>query len=124
MTAVIMNQTKIYEFSTIEKSALIVTLIIVLINALLGYRELALGSAAGGLLFTANIIAIRLIVSLLIGREHNKGFSIFAIILKMTILIALVVSIILFTKINIYGFFIGITGVVIVLIGGGLRGNK
>jgi len=124
MTAVIMNQTKFYEFSTIEKSALIVTLIIVSINALLGYRELALGSAAGGLLFTANIIAIRLIVSLLIGQEHNKGFSIFAIILKMTILIALVVSIILFTKINIYGFFIGITGVVIVLIGGGLRGNK
>jgi len=40
----------------------------------------------------------------------------------MTILIALVVSIILFTKINIYGFFIGVSGVVIVLTG--ILGSK
>jgi len=42
----------------------------------------------------------------------------------MTILIALIVSIILFAKINIYGFFIGVSGVVIILIGRGLKGNK
>jgi hypothetical protein len=42
----------------------------------------------------------------------------------MLVLVALVVIFFLFTKLNIYGFFIGVSGVVIVIIGESLRGNK
>ncbi len=119
-----MSESSIFEFSRIEKSALIVTLIIVGTNALLGYRDMAMGAAAGGFLFTANIIAIRFIVNLLVGQRQTKAFGIFAIVLKMIMLVALAVGLFIFTKINIYGFFIGISGVVIVLIGESLRGNK
>ena len=124
MTTTTMSQNNYIEFSRIEKSALIVTLIIISINALLGYRDMALGVATGGFLFTANIIALRFIVDLLIGQKQTKAFSIFAIVLKMILLVALAVGLFIFTKINIYGFFIGVTGVVIVLIGESLRGNK
>ncbi|NIT14433.1 MAG: hypothetical protein GTN99_09395 [Candidatus Dadabacteria bacterium] len=124
MTTTVMSESSIFEFSRIEKSALIVTLIIVGTNALLGYRDMAMGAAAGGFLFTANIIAIRFIVNLLVGQRQTKAFGIFAIVLKMIMLVALAVGLFIFTKINIYGFFIGISGVVIVLIGESLRGNK
>jgi len=124
MTTTTMSQNNYFEFSRIEKSALIVTLIIISINALLGYRDMALGVATGGFLFTANIIALRFIVDLLIGQKQTKAFSIFAIVLKMILLVALALGLFVFTKINIYGFFIGVTGVVIVLIGESLRGNK
>jgi uncharacterized membrane protein YkgB len=124
MTTTTMSQNNYFEFSRIEKSALIVTLIIISINALLGYRDMALGVATGGLLFTANVVAIRLIVNLLLGQKQTKAFSVFAIILKMILLVALAVGLFVFTKINIYGFFIGVSGVVIVLIGESLRGNK
>ncbi len=124
MTTTTMSQNNYFEFSRVEKSSLIVTLIIISINALLGYRDIALGVATGGLLFTANVVAIRFIVNLLIGQKQTKAFSIFAIVLKMILLVALAVGLFVFTKINIYGFFIGVTGVVIVLIGESLRGNK
>ena len=67
MTTTTMSENNYFEFSRIEKSALIVTLIIISINALLGYRDMALGAATGGLLFTANVVAIRFIVNLLLG---------------------------------------------------------
>jgi hypothetical protein len=124
MTTTVMSESGLFEFSRIEKAALIVTLVIVSANALLGYQDMAMGAAAGGFLFTANIIAIRFIVNLLIGQKQTKAFSVFAIVLKMLMLIALAVGLFIFTKINIYGFFIGVTGVVIVLIGESLRGNK
>ena len=124
MTTTTMSQNNYFEFSRVEKSSLIVTLIIISINALLGYRDIALGVATGGLLFTANVVAIRFIVNLLIGQKQTKAFSIFAIVLKMILLVALAVGLFIFTKINIYGFFIGVTGVVIVLIGESLRGDK
>jgi hypothetical protein len=124
MTTAVMNRINLLEFSRIEKSALIVTLIIMAINLLLGYRDLALGVAAGGFLFTANIIVIRFIVNLLLNQNQTKGFSIFAIIVKLISLVAIVVALFIFTNINIYGFFMGLSGVVIVLIGESLRGYK
>jgi hypothetical protein len=42
----------------------------------------------------------------------------------MATFIGIVVSLFIFARINIYGFLIGVMGVVIVIIGEGLRGNK
>ncbi len=65
-----------------------------------------------------------MIVNAIVGRSYSKGFSIFAILIKMAILIGVVVSLFMFVRLNIYGFLIGVAGVVIVIIGEGLRGNK
>ena len=108
----------------VEKSGLIVTSILVIVNAVIGSGELAFGTAAGGLLFTANFLAIRLVVEIIVKNSYPKGFSIFAFLLKMIILIGIVFVLFLFTNINLYGFFIGVTGVVIVIIGEGLKGSK
>jgi hypothetical protein len=123
MTTEIMKITNPIILSRVEKHGLIVTGVLVCINALLGSRELALGTGVGGLLVIVNFLAIRLMVGALIGGTHSKGFSVFVLIIKMAILISLVVALFIFTRINIYGFLIGMVGVVIVIIGEGLRGK-
>jgi hypothetical protein len=80
-----------------------------------------LGVAAGGVLFTANFVAIRFVVNALVSNSSSVRFGIFAFIIKMAVLIGVVATIFIFTEINIYGFFIGVTGVVIVIIGENLR---
>ncbi len=118
------NIAKNLTIGRVEKSGLIVTSILVIVNAVIGSDELAFGTAAGGLLFTANFLAIRLVVEIIVKNSYPKGFSIFAFLLKMIILIGIVFVLFLFTNINLYGFFIGVTGVVIVIIGEGLKGSK
>jgi len=46
-----------------------------------------------------------------------------AFFIKLLIFVLIVASLIIFAKINIYGFFIGVTGILIVIIGHGLRGK-
>lgn len=108
----------------VERSGLAVTAILMVVCYFIGSRELAVGAAAGGILFTANFTAIRFLVHALVGKSHTKGFGIFAFVIKMAVFIAIVVALFLFAKVNLYGFFIGVTGVVIVIIGESLRGSK
>lgn len=115
---------KIPALGRVEKSGLIVTAILVAVNALIGSPELAVGAGAGGVLFVANFVAIKFVVNTLVGNAYPKAFGIFAFLLKMSAFIGIVISIFIFAKVNIYGFFIGITGVVIVIIGEGLKGYK
>jgi hypothetical protein len=75
-------------------------------------------------LVLANFLAIQLVVNVLIGGAHSKGFSIFVLLIKMAVFIGIAISLFIFAKINIYGFLIGITGIIIVIIGEGLRGNR
>jgi len=124
MTSTAMNKTKNITLGRVEKSGIVVTGILVLANLIVGSQALAIGVAVGGLLVIANFLAIRLLVGALIGRAYTKGYSIFILFVKMLVLVALVVVFFLFTKLNIYGFFIGVSGVVIVIIGESLRGNK
>lgn len=124
MTTEIMKITSPITLGRVEKHGLIVTGILVAINALVGSRELALGAGVGGALAILNFLAIRLVVGALIGGAHSKGFSVFVLMIKMAVLICLVISLFLLTKINIYGFLIGMVGVVIVIIGEALRGKK
>lgn len=124
MTSTVMNMTKHLTLGRVEKSGIVVTAILVLANLILGSQALAVGVAVGGLLVIVNFLAIRLLVGALIGKAYTKGYSIFILLTKMLVLVALVVIFFLFTKLNIYGFFIGVSGVVIVIIGESLRGNK
>lgn len=124
MTSTAMNITKNLTLGRVEKSGIVVTGILVLVNLILGSQALAIGVAVGGLLVIANFLAIRLLVGVLIGKAYTKGYSIFILLVKMLVLVALVVAFFMFTKLNIYGFFIGVSGVVIVIIGESLRRNK
>jgi hypothetical protein len=110
--------------SRIEKQGLIVTVILVAVNTLLGSLELALGAGIGGALVLLNFLAINLVVNVLIGNSHSTGFSIFVLVIKMATLIGIVVALFIFARVNIYGFLIGVMGVIIVIIGEGLRGNR
>ena len=124
MTSTAMDITKNLSLGRVEKSGIVVTGILVLVNLILGSGALAIGVAVGGLLVIANFLAIRLLVGALIGKAYTKGYSIFILLVKMLVLVALVVAFFLFTKLNIYGFFIGVSGVVVVIIGESLRGSK
>jgi hypothetical protein len=124
MTIGVMNLTRTLALGRIERGGLIVTGILVAVNVLLGSRDLAVGAGVGGVLVITSFLATKLVVSALIGNAYSKGFSIFILLIKMAILITIVVSLFMFTKINIYGFLIGVTGVVIVIIGENLRGKK
>jgi len=121
MTQKAISLINIASVGKVEIYSLIVTAILVVINYLLGSRQLALGVAAGGGLFTANFVAIRFVVNALVSNSSSVRFGIFAFIIKMAVLIGVVATIFIFTEINIYGFFIGVSGVVIVIIGENLR---
>ena len=121
MTEKAISLINIASIGKVEIYSLIVTAILVVINYLVGSPQMALGVAAGGVLFTANFVAIRFVVSALVSNSSSVGFGIFAFIIKMAVLIGVVATIFIFTEINIYGFFIGVTGVVIVIIGENLR---
>lgn len=121
MTEKAISPIKIESLGKVEIYSLVVTAILVAVNYILGSPQMALGVAAGGVLFTANFVAIRFVVNALVSNSSSIGFGIFAFIIKMSILIGVVATIFIFTEINIYGFFIGITGVVIVIIGENLR---
>ncbi len=108
----------------VERSGLAVTAILMAVCYFAGSKDLAVGAAAGGMLFTANFMAIRFLVNALVANSYPKGFGIFAFILKMAVFIAIVASLFLFAKVNLFGFFIGVTGVVIVIIGESLKGSK
>jgi hypothetical protein len=124
MTTRVIKPTRRLTLGSVEKQGLIVTAILMSINALIGSRDLSLGVGIGGGLVLLNFLSIKLIVSALIGGGYSKGFSVFAILIKMAILIGVVVSLFMFVKLNIYGFLMGVMGVVIVIIGEGLRGNR
>jgi hypothetical protein len=119
-----MSLTRTTGLSRVEISGLIVTGILLAVNSLLGFWDLAMGATVGGILVVASFSATKLIVGVLIGGAHSRGFGIFILLIKMLILMGIVVSLFLFTKINIYGFLIGVTAVVIVIIGENLRGKK
>ncbi|MGQ0793209.1 MAG: ATP synthase subunit I [Deltaproteobacteria bacterium] len=124
MTTQTTTPAKISVLGRVEKAGLIVTVIIAVANLLIGSRELAYGAAVGGLMVVANFLAIKFIVASIIGNAYSKGFSIFVLLIKLLVLVGAVVFLFLFTKVNIYGFFIGVTGVVLVIIGESLKGSS
>lgn len=109
----------------VEKAGLVVTALFSALCYFFGSPTLALGAAAGGLLVLANFYGIRVVVGIFLGGERSKKFVTFVIMLKMTTLVALVLGLFMFAKINIHGFIIGVFGVVLIIIVDSLlRGNE
>lgn len=111
-------------FTGTEKAALVVVSILAVANYLMGEKEIAAGIIVGGLLFTADFIAIKLIVNSLTTKDSSLAYNIFLFVIKLLILLLVVGVLLLFAKLNIYGFFIALTAVILVIAGSGLKGNK
>lgn len=108
----------------VEKISLVVVAVISILILITGQKEMALGAVAGGLLFIADFAVIRVLVQSYITKTGSLGFNLFLIALKFLLFLLIIVSLLLFAKLNIYGFIIALTAVVIVIIVTGLKGNK
>ncbi len=105
----------------VEKVALLVLGVLSLVNILLGYPDVAVGIAIGGVLFTADFIAIKLIVKSILNKHSTLRFNIFLFVLKLILFLLLIGILLTFAKLNIYGFIIALTTVVIIIVGSGLK---
>ena len=111
-------------FTGADKVALLVIFILASVNYLINEKQIAAGILTGGVLFIADFIAIRLIVSSLTNKTHSPSFTIFLFVIKMLILLFVIGALLIFAKLNIYGFFIALTAAILVIAGSGLKGNK
>lgn len=118
-----MKRTEILKLGAIEKYGLLLTAVLGGLCWALGYASLGLGVVVGGGLVVLNFFAIKLVVGVLIGRIESKRFAVFVMLLKMAAFVGLVLGIFLFTKVNIYGFLIGVLGVVLIIIAESMRGS-
>ena len=106
----------------VEKLSLAVTALLFAVNIAIGQREIAVGIAVAGVLFLLDYVAIRFIVRSLAENRYSLSFSIFILVIKMLALLAIIAVLLLFAKLNIYGLIIGLTSVVIIIIGKGFKG--
>jgi len=111
-------------FGGVEKASLVAIFILAVANLLIQQKQVALGIAVGGTLFLMDFIAIKFIVNAIIAKRYSTQFSVFLFFVKLIILLAILLVLLKFAKLNIYGFIIALTAIVFVIIGSGLRGNK
>ncbi len=106
----------------VEVLALAVIALVFAVNMAIGEQNIAIGAAAGGVLFLLDYIAIKFVVKSLTENRYSLLFSIFIVVLKLLVLVAIVVVLLMFAKLDIYGLLLGLTSLVIIIIGKGLRG--
>ncbi len=106
----------------VEKLSLAVTALLFAVNIAIGEREVAVAIAVAGVLFLLDYVAIRFVVRALAENRYSLAFSMFILVMKLLALLAIIAVLLLFAKLNIYGLMIGLTSVVIVIIGKGLKG--
>ena len=111
-------------FGGIEKTSIVVVVLIVAVNMVINQREVAIGAGVGGLLFILDFIAIKFLVNSIITKRYPYQFVIFLFIVKLIILLGILLILLVFAKLKIYGFIIALTAIVFVIIGSGLKGNK
>ena len=106
----------------VESVSLAVTALLFAVNTAIGEKEIAVAVAVAGVLFLLDYVAIKFIVKALAEKRYSLAFSIFILVMKMLALLAIVAALLVFAKLDIYGLMIGLTSVVIVIIGKGLKG--
>lgn len=107
---------------SVEKLSLAVTALLFAVNIAIGQRDIAVAIAVAGVLFLLDYIAIRFVVKTLAEKRCSLAFSMFILVAKMLALLAIIAVLLVFAKLNIYGLMIGLTSVVIIIIGKGLKG--
>lgn len=110
-------------FGGVEKAGIVAILILAIANFLINQKDIALGILVGGFLFIVDFTLIKFLVNGLIGKVYSTAFIAFLFILKIVILLVILGLLILFAKLNIYGFIIALTALVLVIIGAGLKGS-
>jgi len=118
------NISKFKFFGGTEKVALIVIALLFAGNYLINQKEIAVGVATGGILFLIDFVVIKFIVNSILTKRYSTQFSVFLFVIKLLVLLGILWSLLIFAKLNIYGFIIVLTAVVIVIIGSGLKGNN
>lgn len=118
------NISKFKIFGGTEIAALIVIALLFTGNYLINQKEIAIGAAIGGLLFLIDFMVIKFIVNSILTKRISTQFAIFLFTVKLLVLLGILLALLIFAKLNIYGFIIALTGIVIVIIGRGLKGNN
>lgn len=116
--------TKFKFFGGTEKVSLIVIALLFVGNYLINQKEIAIGVVAGGLLFLIDFVVIKFLVNSMLTKRYTTQFNIFLFIVKLLILLIILMSLLIFAKLNIYGFIIALTAIVFVIVGSGLKGNN
>ncbi|MEE9193725.1 MAG: hypothetical protein V3U21_04235, partial [Thermodesulfobacteriota bacterium] len=93
-------------------------------NYLINQKEIAVGVAAGGLLFLIDFVIIKFLVNSILTKRFTTQLTLFLFAIKLLVLLGILMTLLIFAKLNIYGFIIALTGIVIVIIGRGLKGNN
>lgn len=108
-------------FGRVEKASIIVIFILAIVNLIIKEMDIAVGIVVGGLLFIIDFVAIKFLVNSIIGRKYSLGFSMFLFLIKLLILLAILALLLMFAKLNIYGFIIALTAIVFVIVGSSLK---
>lgn len=106
-----------------ERVIVIALFLLALGNYLINEKDIALGVLVGGFLFLADFILIKFLVNSLVRKSYPPRFTVFLFIMKLLILLLFLGVLLIFAKLNIYGFIIALTAIVLVIVGSGLRGN-
>ena len=118
------NISKFKIFGGTEKIALIVVALLFAGNYLIDQKEIAVGVAAGGLLFLIDFVIIKFLVNSILTKRFTTQLTLFLFAIKLLVLLGILMTLLIFAKLNIYGFIIALTGIVIVIVGRGLKGNN
>ncbi|MGI9553506.1 MAG: ATP synthase subunit I [Thermodesulfobacteriota bacterium] len=118
------NNSKFKVFGGIEKASIVAILLLVIVNLLIQQKQVAAGIAVGGILFLVDFAVIKFIVNSILTKRYSTQFSIFLFVVKLIILLAILLVLLKFAKLNIYGFIIALTAIVFVIVGSGLKGNN
>lgn len=108
-------------FGRVEKASIIVISILAVVNLIIKEIDIAVGIVFGGLLFIIDFVAIKFLVNSIIGKKYSIGFSMFLFLIKFLILLAILALLLMFAKLNIYGFIIALTAIVFVIVGSSLK---
>lgn len=116
------NEFKI--FGGTEKVSFIVIALLFIGNYLINQKAIAFGVVAGGLLFLVDFVVIKFLVNSMLTKRYSTQFNIFLFIVKLLVLFGILMALLIFAKLNIYGFIIALTAIVFVIVGSGLKGNN
>ncbi len=116
------NNSEFVIFGGTEKAIAVVILLFVVGNLLFQQKQVAIAVGLGGLLFLIDFVMIKFIVNSTVTKRYSGKFIVFLFVLKLLILLGILLALLVFAKLNIYGFIIALTAVVFVIIGRGLKG--